>query len=265
MYEQFFGLTSVPFSKSITSRDMFKSASFLELQKRFDYMKNSRGIMVVYGESGSGKSSAIRYFFDSLDKSLFFPIYLPLSTITSTDFYRQLNHSLKGGPSIFKSRIFDSIQAQILDFAANKGIIPVIVFDEAHFFPDDIIKELQLVSNFKCDSVDPALFILAGHDSLQDKLLKSQAHSFYQRISMKYRLEALTKDETQQYILHHLKLCHCDEQIFSDGAIESIYKFSKGTMRIIGNIVTKVLLLAALEKKRKINSEDISRAYQEVI
>jgi type II secretory pathway predicted ATPase ExeA len=244
---------------------MFQSGSFQELQKRLDYMKSCRGIMVIYGESGSGKTSAIRYFFNSLDSNLFFPIYLPLSTITSTDFYRQLNHSLKGNSSIFKSRIFDSIQTQILDFTTNKGIIPVIVFDEAHYFPDEIIKELQLVSNFKCDSMDPALFIIAGHDSLQDKLLKSQAHSFYQRISMKYRLESLTRNETKDYILHHLKLCHCEEQIFNESAFESIFKFSKGTMRLIGNIVTKVLLLAALEKKRKINSEDISRAYQEVI
>jgi general secretion pathway protein A len=263
MFEQFFGLTSSPFSKSISSREMFCSASFQELQKRLDYMKTYRGLMVIYGESGVGKTSAVRYFLNSLDNQLFFPVYLPLSTVTSTDFYRQLNHSLKGNPVVFKSRIYESIQSQIMDFALNKGIIPVIVFDEAHYLPDENIKELQLITNFKLDSMDPALFILSGHDLLHDKLLRSQIHSFYQRISMKYRLEPLTRDETREYILHHLKICHCEEQIFTDSAFDSIFKLSKGTMRVIGNITTKAFVLASLERKRKINSEDIARAYQE--
>jgi len=265
MFEQFFGFKNTPFSKSILPSDMFIFASFKELHNRFDYIKNYRGIMILTGESGTGKTSAVRFFIHSLPSQSFFPIYLPLSTVGVVDFYRQLNIALKGEYKFFKSDAFDSIQKQILDYTLNKNIIPVIIFDEAHLLKEQNIKELQIIANFKYDTVDPAIFILVGQNVLQDRLLSVNLNSFYQRISLKYTLCGLTREETKLYILHQFKINNCEEEILTEPAFESVHKLSHGCIRIIGSIVNKALILAFLERRRKITEEDIIKVSQEVL
>lgn len=265
MFEQFYGFTSQPFSKEISPDDMFHSPVFSELQKRFDYMKNKRGIMLVSGPAGSGKTSAIRHFLNSLDAQSFMPVYIPLATVPVSDFYRQLNAGLNGSKTHSKSLLFKSIQNQILDYSLHKAIIPVIVFDEAHLLKDQNFLELQIISNFQCDTIDPALFILVGQNVLFDKLNKYFLRSFYQRISLKYRLEPLSKSQIQDYILHQFKISGCKAEIFNEPAFEAVYKLSNGNVRIAGELVRNSLILAAEQKKTKITEEEVMTASSEVL
>lgn len=265
MYEAFFGLTQTPFPKSLPAQQLFQSPAFQELQKRFDYIKSYRGIMMLTGDSGVGKTSAVRYLLNSLDPQLFYPVYLPLSTVSVGDFYRQLNAALKGNPGYHKSVVFKSIQEQVLDMAFNRNILPVIIFDEAHLLKDANIQELQIITNFRCDSIDPAVIVLVGHEDLMGKLSRPIHNSFYQRVSMRYKLAPLTRDETRLYILHHLKICGCEEPLFSDSAFEQIHKISRGCLRMIGSVSTRALILAFMNKKRKIESDDVLTVSQEVL
>ena len=107
--------------------------------------------------------------------------------------------------------IFKSIQEKIIDYSVNKNIVPIIIFDEAHLLRDANIQELQIITNIKCDSFDPAIIILVGQDVLLDRLNKSILASFYQRINLKYRLKTLNLEETKNYIRHQFKICNCNE------------------------------------------------------
>jgi type II secretory pathway predicted ATPase ExeA len=265
MYQQFFGFTKKPFDKSIKTNDFFKSDSFIELEKRFEYIKNYRGIMLLTGDPGTGKTSAIRYLIDSVNQKNFYPVYLPLSTVGISDFYRYLNKSLNAGYAHYKSDIFKNIQDRIIDLVINKNIVPIIIFDEAHLLRDANFQELQIISNIKCDSFDPAIYILVGQNMLLDKLNKTLLNSFYQRISLKYRLSNLNREDTQNYILQQFKLCNCHENILTESAFDNVYKFSKGLLRVIGAIVNKALIHAAIEKKRTIEGDDIVKVTHEVL
>lgn len=265
MYEQFFGFTKTPFPKDIKTDDMYQSSSFKELLKRFEYIKEYRGIMTLSGEPGLGKTTAVRYFINSLNTQSYFPIYLPLATVGVIDFYRQLNKSLNGETIHQKSQVFNSIQRQILDYAVHKNIIPVIIFDEAHLLKDQNIRELQIITNFSMDTFDPAVIILAGQNILMDKLQKSVLNSFYQRISLRYRIIPLTKEETKQYILHQFKLCKCENEILTGSAYESVYNLSRGNVRLTGELVKKALIFCATLKKEKVTEEDILAIKSEVL
>jgi len=265
MYQQFYGLTDEPFKKEINTSDIFHSTSLKELFKRFDYIKEHRGIMVVYGESGTGKTTALRYLIDSFNPKAFLPVYIPLSTVRTSDFYRQLNNYLKGERAHFKSHIFRAIQKQIIDYAVHKSIIPCIILDEAHLLNDNIFKELQIITNFKCDTIDPAVFILCGQPLLMDKLRKSILNSFYQRISLKYNLEFVSKDEMKKYIQHRLKLVKCEQEILQPAAYEAVYKMSGGKLRVAGDIIKFSMKICAGEKREKITQEDVMTAAQEVV
>jgi len=265
MYQQFFGLTDEPFKKDIKTSDLFHSSSLKELFKRFEYIKEHRGIMVVSGESGTGKTTALRYLLDSLNPKAFLPLYIALSTVRSSDFYRQLNSYLKGERSHYKSQVYQAIQQQIMDYAVHKSIIPFIVFDEAHLLHDDNIRELQLITNFNYDTIDPAVFILCGQPLLMDKLRKSILNSFYQRISLKYNLGVLGKEEIKKYIQHHLKLVKCEQDILNPAAYDAVYKMSGGKGRVAGDLIKMSMRICADEKRQKITEEDIMTAAPEVL
>ena len=265
MYQQFFGLTDEPFPKDIQTSDLFISSSHKELFKRFEHIKEKRGIMVLYGEPGMGKTTAVRYLIDSLDLKAFMPIYIPLATVGVNDFYRQMNRGLNGEYAHFKSKLFYVIQEQILDYATHKGVIPVIILDEAHLLIDKNFMELQIITNFKCDTLDPAVFVLCGQPLLMDRLKKSILNSFYQRIVVKYMLNSFGKDDTKKYIQHHLKLVQCDQEIFTQSVYEAVFKMGGGKPRITGELIKMGMRICAGEKRHKINDEDIMKAAQEVL
>ena len=108
--EVYYGLTGIPFDKSIKPDEIFLSASAKELQSRLEYMKCHRGLMLITGEPGTGKTTILRAFVDRLSQLSYQSFYVPLSTVNILDFYRQLNYHLGGQPLHLKSALFRSIQ-----------------------------------------------------------------------------------------------------------------------------------------------------------
>ena len=140
----------------------------------------------------------------------------------------------------------------------------VVIFDEAHLLKSENFYELQIISNFSMDSTDPALFILTGQPHLREKLLSQMHQASNQRINLKFHLTPLSKEETRDYIQHHLKLAGRKDAIFNQNAIEAIYKNSAGTPRVINALAIKCLTLGALEKKELLTQEDVYSASREL-
>ena len=164
-----------------------------------------------------------------------------------------------------KSQLFASIQASIKNYVENNQKIPIIIFDEAHFLKNENFWELQIISNFNLDSTDPAIFILIGQPHLKDRLLSPLHQAFYQRITLKFHLSPLSKDETNSYIQHHLKYAGATSVLFNPNAISAIYQASNGIPRVINSIALNALTIGALESKEAISEEEIYRAVKEVL
>jgi type II secretory pathway predicted ATPase ExeA len=141
--------------------------------------------------------------------------------------------------------------------------VPVIIFDEVHLFVSENFYELQIITNFNFDSVDPAIFILAGQPHLRERLLRPAHQSFNQRITLKFNLCPLTKEETNTYIEHHMKLAGTDS-VFNQNAVSAIYQVSAGVPRTINSLAIKSLTIGALEKKDCISEEEVYRASKEL-
>ena len=102
---------------------------------------------------------------------------------------------------------FKSIQDQILGYTSSKNITPVIVLDEAHLLKEQNFKELQIIINFKMDSYMPAVFILSGQPFLTKRVQPYALEFFNQRISLRYELGLLTRQDCKEYVNHHLTVC----------------------------------------------------------
>jgi len=264
MYKAFYGFKNVPFSKDIKSCDLFIHNYFKELLSRFDYIKKYRGIMLVSGSPGVGKTTAIRYWLDNLRSESFFKVYIPLSTVGIIDFYRQLNEKLNGEDVSAKSRLFKSIQERIIELSSNQNRIPVIVIDECHFLKNENFFELQILLNFKMDSHDPAIFILSAQNHLNDRLQRTILKSFNQRIGIKYHILPLGFSELKDYIVHSLKLNGVSYDIFSSPAYKAIFNISQGILRNAGKLVIKTLTFGAINKKQSLSEEDVLTASKEL-
>ena len=263
MIEAYWGLKGTPFHKSIPPDQVFVWPGLRELQKRLEYMKKARGLMLLTGPPGVGKTTALRAFVATLPQTTFQPLYLPLSALTTHEFYRQLNAALGGEPSARKSQLYASLQKTVADTVGRKRV-PVVIFDEAHLLSSSVLHELQILTNYQMDSVDPMLWIFSGQPHLRDRLARTVFQSFQQRIGMRYHLEPLDPATTQAYVDHHLQRLGRRQPIFTQAAYSALYQSSGGLLRPVGSVALKALALGALEKKVELTEEEVFRAAAEI-
>lgn len=264
MIEAYYNLKKTPFPKDISFNDIYSYDGYTELNQRLEYMKQKRGIMLLTGEPGSGKTLAMRCFVSKLNINHYNSFYIPLATVNLLDFYRQMARSLGAEVCWRKSDLFRSIQNTIRDYVENTKKVPVMIFDECHLLKNENFYELQILTNFEMDSIDPALFILVGQPHVRERLLRPVHRSINQRIRLKYHITPLSKQMTKEYIEHQLKLCGCDTSLFNENAAAAIYQNSGGIPRIINSIAHNAMNIGVLEKKDVITEEEVYRASKEL-
>ena len=263
MIEARFGLKARPFDKNIQSRDLYPWPGLEELDARLEMSKRSRGIMLLTGESGTGKTVALRRFVDRLNAEHYLPIYLPLATVTVLDAYAQLNRALGGQEVRSKSLLFREIQHGVAQLAAQ-GKQPVLILDEADLLRSALFDELRILLNFEMDSKDPLLLILAGQPQLLAKLTLRVHLPFRQRVAMRYRMPAMDETHTRGYVEHHLRLAGRKQRLFTDEALLQLFVQSGGVPRTIGNLALTAMLNAAGRAKDIVELDDVIAASKEM-
>jgi type II secretory pathway predicted ATPase ExeA len=263
MIEARFGLKRRPFDKAIATRDLYGWPGLEELQARLDMAKAARGIMLLTGEPGTGKTVALRRFIDSLHAEHYRPIYLPLATVTVIDAYAQLNRALGGQEVRSKSLLFREIQNGIAQLTAQ-GTQPVIVLDEADLLRSPLFDELRILLNFEIDSKDPLLLILSGQPQLLAKLALRVHLPFRQRVAMRYRMPPMDETHTRGYVEHQLRLAGRRQRLFTEEAMMQIFVQSGGIPRAIGNLALSAMVHAAARGADIVELDDVIAASREV-
>lgn len=264
MYKAFYGLDSEPFVKTLKTSELFYSSEFKECISRLEYMSKAKGIVLLSGEPGIGKSTVLRAFSEKLNPNHFKVIYIPLSSVSRIEFYRQLNYALGGEFINRKSDLFLSIQKLLIDYAKNSKIIPVIIFDDLQYLKSENLYELQMLLNFDMDSYDPALIIMSAHPYLKDKISRPAFSSIEQRILFNYQLSPLNEKETKEYIQHSLSIKGRKEELFNENAYLAVFKMSNGVKRLINRICLKSLMYGAAKKLEIIDAESLYLANQQL-
>lgn len=264
MFKSFYSLSFNPFSKEIKTKDLFASDNLKETTARLNYLKRTRGIGVIVGEAGSGKTSALRAMAEKLNPSLFKVIYFPLSTGTVMDFYRGLATGLGEEPRFRKVDLFNQIQESVLKLFQEKKITPVFILDEMQFAANKFLNDLSILFNFSMDSANPFILILSGLPFFMDKLALNQNQSLNQRVVMKYHLSPLSKSEVKNYINYQLELAGANHPIFAPQAMEAIALRSRGLPRLVNNLAVNSLLLGYQLKAEHINEEIVFKSCEDM-
>lgn len=264
MYKTYWGMEFNPFDKSIAEKHFFKSDDFTSALARLEHLKNIKGMGLFTGLSGTGKTSTLRYFANSLNPNLYKVVYIPLSTVTVMEFYKSLAFGL--GTEIYSKKVdlFRAIQERIQSLSKDKKITPVIIIDESQYLKTEVLNDLKLLMNFEMDSKNYAILILSGQPVLNITLSKNVHEALKQRIVISYNYEGITKDEVEKYISSRMELCGVSTKIFEDNAIEAINACANGSTRRLNNLIEKSLILGFQQNASSIDTNIIMSAQNEI-
>lgn len=262
-FKIYYGLEYNPFEKG-QKENTVETYDFKEALGRLNYLKEIRGIGLFTGRSGTGKSFTMKKFAESLNPGLYKVIYMPMSTLTTIEFYRELNIQLGLEPFHRKIDNFRSIQNHIRTIVDEKRIIPVIILDEAQYLNTGILNDLIMLLNFDFDSVNYVILILSGTPVLGYKINKNIHEALKQRIVIRYENSGMDKKDVSMYISQKLKGAGRNEPLVGQEAVEALSNACQGSSRKLDSLLTHCLIIGASKGSMTIDNEIVMEAANEI-
>lgn len=255
-YTSRYGFEFNPFIKN-SKELLIINRNYEEAKIRLEYLLQTKGMGLITGEPGCGKTTIIRNWTRELNTAAYKVIYLPLSTLTVMESYRQLAIGLNLEPKYKKYENFQEIQSAIRRLNIEKKITPIIIFDEANYMSSSFLNDLKILFNFDMDSKDLAVVLLVGQPVIVNTLNLKSNEAVRQRIITSYNVEAMTIDESIKYITSKIKEAGASEQVFTEQAIRAISSYSSGIPRIISR-VCDISLMIGSKLNKNIIDEDVA-------
>lgn len=256
----YFGLNQMPFQKSSQYSSLYKGKDVRQIENRLEHLRKTRGIGMITGKPGAGKTAVIREFARSLNPTMYKVIYIQMTTVSVNEFLKMIALELGLDPKYKKADLFHQIQEEVRYQCEEKKCIPVLIIDEAQYLSQAILRDLVMLLNFDMDSKDCCIMILSGLSSLNRIMKKTSNEALRQRIIVNYQAEGLNRQEAGEYVQWCLKQSGAEETIFSEDAIEAAWRDSQGSLRRMNTLLSRGMIAAAGQDKRIIDSEVISIA-----
>lgn len=264
MYRKHFGFTRHPFDKEIQTEDLFPSGAGQELAVRLGHLLELRGIGLITGESGSGKTCACRKVLTALHTGLWRLFYVALSTGNVMDLYKTISWEMGLPTERSRAAVYRQIRTEVTRLCAEARCRPVLVVDEAHNLRPDVLEDLRLLTNYQMDSENRLCLLLVGQAELRRRLGMAVYEALAQRIVVRYHFAGLSHDELAPYLAHRLRLAGTELPLFEAAAQEAIYQGTQGLVRKVNNLCHHALLAAALGRAKAVTVEHVHAALPEV-
>jgi type II secretory pathway predicted ATPase ExeA len=221
--------------------------------------------VVLTGEVGCGKTTITRALIDSLDDHhkiilIVNPCLSPSQLLRTIARRLDLDTHLRQ-----KDELIDIIYENMFGLY-ERGITPVVIIDEAHLIPNRAtFEEIRLLTNFQLDNTNLVSIILAGQPALSRIIAQEEFMALRQRIGLYYNLESLSQQETREYVLHRVFKGGRKDTLFSDDALELMFRYSEGVPRLINSIATAALLEGVGREAGIIDAYIIEEAARELM
>jgi len=264
-YVEYCGLTEKPFGLTPDPSFYFESGSFREATDHLKFFLDQKeGFALIYGDVGLGKTTISRIFLESLDKNLYHAGLILNPIMDEAEFLRQVLKEL-AVPIYTTNReeLLEDLRDFLLDeYRVGKEI--VLVIDEAQLLSSQLFEFIRVLSNFETDKQKILHIILFAQPEIVARLSEPAMRYLAQRITVIYRLKALSEEEIFLYIHHRLLRAGSKGFVqFTDDAVKEIYRTSQGCPRIINVICDRCLLYLYSQSKRIVDGAVVRSVLKE--
>jgi len=256
---EFYGIREHPFSNVVDSRFYYNSRQHSDAIIRLKNAVDSRrGLSVVIGDIGSGKTTLARRLLEELDENSYEAALLVIihSSVSSDWLLRKFALQLGiGDVKESKVELLGQLYQKLYDIY-EEGKTAVVLMDEVQMLKSrEIMEEFRGLLNMEFPDGKMINLIFFGLKELEEVL--SLDEPLKQRVSVRVRLTALSEEETRNYILHRLSVVGSNGDLFTPPALGAIYQYSKGLPRLINTICDNALLEGYLFKTKPIDEQII--------
>jgi general secretion pathway protein A len=263
MYLQFHNLSEFPFNITPDPRFIYFTKHHREAFDHLLYgITQRKGFIELTGEVGSGKTTLIRAVLSKIGGNIATALVLNPS-LTETQLLRAVISDF-GIECTTRDRLsyIEALNRFLLDeYAAGRNV--ALFIDEAQDLTPQLMEQVRLLSNLETDQHKLIQIILCGQPELKERLRRPDLRQLRQRITIRYHLTPLSKEDTANYIGHRLTVAGSDGTvIFSDGAIKEIHRYSKGSPRLINAVCDNALLAGYVARTREIDAACVKKSIQ---
>jgi general secretion pathway protein A len=243
VYIEFYGLKELPFALTPDPRFIYFTPSHTEVMANLHYgIESGKGLVVVTGEVGTGKTTILRWILQRLDRTVLVA-YVFNPRLTVPEFYQHIATLLDVQQWETKSELLIAL-GKTLETRHSRGLRTVLIIDEAQGLSPYVLEEIRLLSNFESDSAKHLQIVLTGQPELRGVINSPDLRQLKQRVALRCEIKPLPNiEETERYISSRLLVAGAERtDIFSPGAIDYIFRCSEGIPRNINNLCDNALL-----------------------
>ncbi|MGH8495449.1 MAG: AAA family ATPase [Gammaproteobacteria bacterium] len=260
MYTSFFGLKERPFAITPNPRYLFMSERHADALAHLLYgVTESDGFIQLTGEVGTGKTTLIRSLLEQLPEHVEAALILN-SRLSPNEFLvaicEELRIPVPADPNSVKALV-DALNAHLLE-AHAQGRRVVLIVDEAQNLGADVLEQVRLLTNLETDRQKLLQIILIGQPELRQVLDRTDLRQLAQRITGRFHLEPLTREESRGYVAHRLRVAGATSDIFTPQALNEVHRLSGGVPRIV-NVICDRALLGAYSREQRTVSPKLAR------
>ncbi|MGO8830955.1 MAG: AAA family ATPase [Steroidobacteraceae bacterium] len=267
MYTSFFGLSEKPFAITPDPRYLYLSERHAEALAHLLYgINEAGGFIQLTGEVGTGKTTIVRTLLSRVPHHADVALILN-PRITPVEFLlticEELGLGLNEADRDSVKQMVDALNRRLLSAHADGRRIVVIV-DEAQNLSAKVLEQVRLLTNLETATQKLLQIILIGQPELRELLDRNDLRQLAQRVTGRYHLKPLLREETQRYVRHRLRVAGASGDIFTPAALREVHRVSSGIPRVINVCCDRALLGAYTQEIRKVTPALVRRAAGEV-
>jgi general secretion pathway protein A len=257
MYEKYFGFRERPFDLTPNPRLLVLTDGHREALSNLQYAIASRkGITLLLGEAGSGKTTLIRTAIERQQSNVHC-VHMHNPALSRAEFVEMLAHKygLSAEAHTSKTALLLEMEAMLRARDAA-GDTSVLIVDEAQSLSDELLEEIRLLANIETDERKLLSVIIAGQPELGGRMNNPQLRQLKGRIALRCELRALTLGETVAYLAGRIQAAGgVGRQVFTREAVVLIHERSRGIPRVISVIADNALLSGFATGQRPVSSQ----------
>ncbi len=266
MYKQFYSLKENPFNITSDPFFFFASAHHQEAFSHLQYgIASRKGIILITGEIGTGKTTLCRTLLDRLDDKVKTALILNPS-FNDLQLLQMIVRDL--GIKCPENNKLDLVHAitRFLIEQSSRGNNVAVIIDECQNLDVYQLEQIRLLSNLETEKEKLLQIILVGQPELLEKFQDPALRQLNQRVAVRYHILPLDKNEIAGYINHRIRTAGADPKLqFTPDAVEMIYNYSGGTPRLINTLCDRALLSGFVNNTFIITTDAIRNSAREVL